>query len=99
MTQIQALASEQSEFVGPDLHGVYTKLVRHVSAVYELLSLAPTSDPLGIGSLVGSPTTGLTAEQRSRITMHVQECMDMIVAVEKWNHHPPMVISKLPPPG
>lgn len=85
------------EFISPDtsLHGPYAKLVRHISAVHELLSLAPTNDP----SLVGNPTTGLTARERRLVTDHINECMQMICTVEQCIAAPTMFIPKSPPPG
>ena len=81
-------ADDQPEFIGRDLHGPYTKLVRHVSAVHELLCLAPTNDP----SLVGNPTTGLTARERRLVTRHIDECMEMICGIEMWVVNPALIV-------
>lgn len=82
---------DQPEFIGPNFHGPYTKLVRHVSAVHELLCSVPTNIP----GMVGTPSTpaGLTAEQRSRITMHIEECMDMIGQFEWYMTHPAVIVT------
>lgn len=70
---------DQLEFIGPNFHGPYTKLVRHISAVNELLSLVPTNDP----SLVDNPTNGLTARERRLVANHIDQCMEMICTFEK----------------
>lgn len=86
--ELFATSDNQTEFISPNLQSAYTKLVRHVSAVHELLCLAPTNDP----NLVGNPTTGLTARERRLVTRHIDECMEMICGIEKWVVNPALIV-------
>lgn len=87
------LIPDQPQFVRPDLSGPYAKLARHITAMYEIVRLAPTNDP----SRPGSPSTGLSARDREGITAHLRECMEMIATLEKWMMNPVMVIDPEPP--
>lgn len=71
-----------------DLGMPYAKLARHVTAMYEIVRLAPTNDP----SAPGNPSAGLSPRDRSEITKHLRECLDMIGTIEKWALNPVAVI-------
>lgn len=67
-----------------DLGLPYAKLARHITAMYEIVRLAPTNDP----ARPGSPSLGLSLRDRSEITKHLRECLDMIATIEKWALNP-----------
>ena len=82
------LTPDQPQFTRPDLSGPYAKLARHITAMYEIVRLAPTNDP----SQPGSPSIGLSARDREAVTAHLRECLEMISTLEKWMMNPVAVI-------
>jgi hypothetical protein len=86
------LTPDQSQFTRLDLSGPYAKLARHITAMYEIVRLAPTNDP----SQPGSPSCGLSARDRMGVTEHLRACLEMISTLEKWMMDPVAVI---PAPG
>jgi hypothetical protein len=87
------MTPDQPQFVRPDLSGPYAKLARHITAMYEIVRLAPTNDP----SQPSSPSIGLSARDRMGVTEHLRECMEMIATLEKWMMKPVAVIDPEPP--
>lgn len=75
----------QSSF---DLNIPYAKLARHVTAMYEIVRLAPTNDP----AQPGNPPIGFSLRDRSEITKHLRECLDMIATIEKQALNPVAVV-------
>lgn len=71
-----------------DLGLPYAKLARHITAMHEIVRLAPTNDP----SAPGNPSAGLSPQDRSEITKHLRECLDMIGTLEKWMLNPVVVV-------
>lgn len=69
---------------GPELSLPYAKLARHITAMYEIVRLAPTNDP----DAPGNPSIGLNLRDRSEITRHLRECIEMIDTLEKWMVNP-----------
>jgi len=74
------LTPDQPQSIRPDLSGPYAKLARHITAMYEIVRLAPTNDP----SQPGSPSIGLSHRDRAGVTEHLRECLEMICTLEKW---------------
>lgn len=70
-----------------DLGMPYAKLARHVTAMYEIVRLAPI-DP----ARPGSSPLGLNFRDRSEITKHLRECLDMIATIENWALNPVAVV-------
>lgn len=81
------LSIDQVGFTPLDLTLPYAKLARHITAIYEIVRLAPTNDP----AASGSSSIGLSLHGRSEITEHLHECLDMIGTLEKWMMAPAIV--------
>ena len=82
------LNPDQLQFIRPDLSGPYAKLARHVTAMYEIIRLAPTNEP----SVPGNPSIGLSVRDRAEITKHLRECLEMICTLEKLMMNPALVV-------
>lgn len=67
----------------------YAKLARHITAMYEIVRLAPGYDPDAPGNpSFGLNRRGLNRRDRSEITRHLRECIEMIDTLEKWMVNP-----------